>query len=357
VIRRREFISGFAAGAALRPGAAMAQSPPRPLVAWVLGGSKAGAERNVNGFLRGMRELGYVEGQNWAFASRYADGDHTRMPVLAEELVRLKPDVIASGNMAGVVAFKKLTDKIPIVCPSLVDPVAGGLAASHARPGGNVTGMLFTVEDLPSKQLALAAEMVPGTRKIGLLVNPGNPAHLPQRVNMEGAAATLGIHLAVLQATVPDDLHAAFETLARERTAIVFVINDGLFLSERKRIVLLATAARLPTMFSFREAVEDGGLMSYGIDLSENFRRTAGFIGEILKGARAGDLPVEFPTKLELLINLMAAKVLALVHNNARLPIAGGSGSMPQQFLSSDLGKAVKRRKAQSKPACGFIPA
>jgi putative tryptophan/tyrosine transport system substrate-binding protein len=129
---------------------------------------------------------------------------------------------------------------------------------------------------------------------------------------MEGAAATLGIDLTALQAAVPDDLHGAFETLARERTAIVFVINDGLFLSERKRIVLLATAARLPTMFSFREAVEDGGLMSYGVDLPENFRRTAGFVGEILKGARAGDLPVEFPTKLELVINLMAAKVLGL---------------------------------------------
>jgi putative tryptophan/tyrosine transport system substrate-binding protein len=311
-MRRREFISGFVAGAALRPCAARAQTSPRPLVAWLFGGSKAGAERNVNGFLQGMRELGYLEGQNWAFASRYADGDQTRAPVLAEELVRLKPDVIASGTMAGVVAFKKWTDTIPIVSPVLVDPVALGFAASHARPGGNVTGVLFSVEDLPSKQLALAAEMVRGARKVGLLINPGNPSHLPQRRNMEGAAAKLGIELTILHAAVPDDLHAAFETLARERTAVVLAFNDALFLSERKRIGLLATAARLPTMFSFRQNVEDGGLMSYGVDLPESFRRTAGFVGEILKGARAGDLPVEFPTKLELVINLMVAKVLGL---------------------------------------------
>jgi putative ABC transport system substrate-binding protein len=259
-----------------------------------------------------MRELGYVEGQNWVFEARYADGDLARSPRLAEELLRLKPEVIAVGTMASVLGFKKLTDTIPIVSPVLVDPVGFGLAASHARPGGNVTGVLLTVEDLPSKQLALAVEMVPGTRKIGLLMNPSNPTHAARRGALEGAATTLGIELIALQARVPDHLHAAFETLARHAVTMVLALDDTLFFNERKRIALLAAAARLPTMFGLRQNVEDGGLMSYGVELHESWRRTAAFVGKILKGARAGDLPIEFPTKLELVINLTTAKVLGL---------------------------------------------
>src|SRR5262249_41814621 len=157
----------------------------------------------------------------------------------------------------------------------------------------------LTVEDLPSKQLALAVEMVPGARKIGLLTNPTNPTHAAQRRNVEAAAATLGIELLTLQARVPDDIHAAFETLVHERVAMVLVFNDAIFLKERKRIALLARGARLPTMFGLRPNVEDGGLMSYGVELRESWRRTADFVGKILKGAKAGDLPMEFPTKLE----------------------------------------------------------
>ena len=235
-----------------------------------------------------------------------------RSPGLAEELLRLKPEVIAVGTMAGVLGFKKLTDTIPIVSPVLIDPVGFGLAASHARPGGNVTGLLLTVEDLPSKQLALAVEMVPGTRKIGLLMNPGNPTHAGRRDALEGAATTLGIELIALQARVPDHLHAAFETLARHAVTMVLALDDTLFFSERKRIALLAAAARLPTMFGLRQNVEDGGLMSYGVELYESWRRTAAFVDKVLKGARAGDLPIEFPTKLELVINLTTAKVLGL---------------------------------------------
>jgi putative tryptophan/tyrosine transport system substrate-binding protein len=220
--------------------------------------------------------------------------------------------VLVSGTMAGVIAFKKLTNTIPIVSPVLIDPVGFGLADSHAHPGGNVTGVLVTVEDLPSKQLALAVEMIPSARKIGLLVNPGNPTHAAQQRNVEVAATTLGIELVALQARVADDLHAAFENLARKGIMMVLVFADTMFLNERKRIALLAMAARLPTMFAFRQNVEDGGLMSYGIELHESWRRTAAFVGKILRGARPGDLPVEFPTKLELVINLTAAKVLGL---------------------------------------------
>jgi ABC-type uncharacterized transport system substrate-binding protein len=207
-VKRREFIA-LLGGAAAWSFAGFAQTPPRPVVACLIGGSKVGTERFLGGFLQGMRELGYVEGHNWVFESRYADGDQARAPLLAEELVRLKPDVLVSGTMAGVIAFKTLTNTLPIVSPVLIDPVGFGLAASHAQPGGSVTGVLLTVEDLPSKQLALAVEMIPSARKIGLLVNPGNPTHAVQRRNVEVAATALGIGLVTLEVRVPEDLHAA----------------------------------------------------------------------------------------------------------------------------------------------------
>ena len=311
-IKRREFIALVGGSATAWPLAGFAQTLARPVVGCLVAGSKAGTERVFDGFMQGMRDLGYVEGQNWTLEVRYADGDQARAQSLAEELVRIKPDVLVSGAMAGVVALKKFTDTIPIVSPILVDPVGFGFVRSHARPGGNVTGVLLTVEDLPSKQLALAGEMVPNARKVGLLVNPGNPTHDAQRPNVEAAAAALGIELVTLQARMPDDLHAAFDKLTRERVAMVLAFPDGMFLNERKRIALLAMAARLPSMFGLRQNVEDGGLMSYGVELRESWRRTAAFVDKILKGTKPGDLPVEFPTKLELVINLTAAKVLGL---------------------------------------------
>jgi putative ABC transport system substrate-binding protein len=175
-MKRREFIT-LLGGAVAWPIAGFAQTLARPVVGCLVAGSKVGTERVFDGFIQGMRDLGYVEGQNWTFEVRYADGDQARAQSLAEELVRIKPDVLVSGAMSGVVALKKFTDTIPIVSPILVDPVGFGFARSHARPGGNVTGVLLTVEDLPSKQLALAIEMVPNARKAGLLVNPGNPTH------------------------------------------------------------------------------------------------------------------------------------------------------------------------------------
>jgi putative ABC transport system substrate-binding protein len=312
-VRRREFIGGFAVAAVLQVVGGLAQAASRrPLVAYLIGGSKSAADRYFGGFSEGMRELGYVAGRDYTFDGRYADGNLARAPLLAEELVRLNPDVIVSGTMAGVTTAKKLTDTIPIVSPSLVEPVGFGFAASHARPGGNVTGVLLTVEDLPSKQLALMVEMVPGARKVGLLVNTNNPNNPSQRRNMEAAAHALGVSLLPLEVALPDDLHAALQTLTREEIKAVFVLTDAMFLSERKRIALFAMAVRLPTVFAAREHVEDGGLMSYGVDQRETWRRTATFVDKILKGAKPGDLPIEFPTKLQLVINLTAAKGLGL---------------------------------------------
>ncbi|HKF09932.1 MAG TPA: ABC transporter substrate-binding protein [Xanthobacteraceae bacterium] len=312
-LKRREFITLLGGAVAAWPLAARAQqAAKRPLIVCLIGGSKAGTERFFGEFSRGMRELGYVEGRDYGFEVRYAEGDITRIPQQAEELVGLKPDVIVSGTMAGLMATKKLTDTIPIVSLTLIDPVGFGVAASHSRPGGNVTGVLLTVEDMPSKQLALAVEMVPSANKVGVLINVNNPNNPPQLRNMETAAAALRVGLVPLTIAVPDDLNAAFQHLAREGVKIVLALGDTMFLNERKRIALFAMAARLPTMFGFRENVEDGGLMSYGIDVRDSWRRTAAFVDKILKGAKPGDLPIEFPTKLRLLINLTAAKALGL---------------------------------------------
>src|SRR5262249_40166725 len=204
-----------------------------------------------------------------------------------------KPDIIVSATTAGVIAAKKLTDTIPIVCENLTNPIEFGVAASYARPGGNVTGVLLTVEDLPTKMLELAVEVVPGATKIGLLVHSDNPIQPALQRSLEVAVNALGIELAVLKIVSADDLHTAFRRLARERIKIVLVLPSFMFLNERKRIALFAMADRLPTMFAYRENVEDGGLMSYGTDLRESYRRTAAFVDKILKGAKPGDLPIE----------------------------------------------------------------
>jgi len=260
-----------------------------------------------------MRELGYVEGRDYSFEVRYADGDLSRIPPQMEELLHLKPDIIVAATTAGVIAAKKLTDTIPIVCENLTNPIEFGVAASYARPGGNVTGVLLTVEDLPTKLLALALEVIPGAKKIGLLVHSDNPVQPALRRNLGVAVNALGVDLTVLEIVSPDDLHAAFQRLAHERVRAVLMLPDFMFLNERKRIALFAMAERLPTVFGYRENVEDGGLMSYGTDIRESYRRTAAFVDKIIKGAKPGDLPIEFPTKLELLINLTAAKALELI--------------------------------------------
>ena len=314
-MRRRDFIAvlGGATAVASRPLPTFAQTASkRPLIAAQIGGSKTEADRFFGGFSQGIRELGYVEGRDYEFEVRYADGNVSRIPPLIEELVRLKPDIIVSGTLAGVIAAKKLTNTIPIVCADLTNPIEFGLAASYARPGGNVTGVLLTVEDLPTKQLALAVEVIPGAKKIGLLVHSDNPMQPALQRSLDASVNALGVQLTVLEVASPDDLHAAFQRLARERVKVVMLLPDFMFLNERKRIALFAMAERLPTMFAFRENVEDGGLMSYGTNVRESWRRTASFVDKILKGAKPGDLPIEFPTKLELLINLTTAKALEL---------------------------------------------
>jgi putative ABC transport system substrate-binding protein len=311
-MRRREFL-GAAAAVVLRSVPAFAQgSSKRPLIAISVGGSRAATDRFFGGFSQGMRERGYIEGRDYGLEVRYADGYYDLTPAQMDELVRLKPDIIVSGTTAGVLAAKKLTNTVPIVSDALTDPIGFRVAASQARPGGNVTGVMSTMEDLPTKLLGLALETVPGANRVGLLVNPTNPIQRGFRRSLEVAARALSVELVASEASTLDDLHAALQRLARERVKIVLILQDAMFLNERKRIALFAVADRLPTIFGFRENVEDGGLMSYGTDLRECWRRAASFVDKILKGANPGELPIEFPTKLELLINLTTAKALDL---------------------------------------------
>jgi len=320
-MRRRDFITAIArsvialsADATVRPGYVLAETSfKRPLIACLVGGSKASSGRFVGIFAQGMRDLGYLEGRDYGFEVRYAEGDVSRIPPLVEELIRLNPDVFVSGTTGGVIAAKKLTDTIPIVSEALTDPVGFGLAASYARPGGNVTGVLVTVEDLPTKLLTLARELLPKARKIGLLLNSTNPTQPLFRSSLEPAAAALGEELIVIEVGSRDDLYPAFQRFARDGAEVLVLSYDPMFLSERKRIALFAIAERLPTIFGFRDNVEDGGLMSYGTDLSETWRRIATFVDKILKGTKPGDLPMEFPTRLQLLINLATAQALGLV--------------------------------------------
>jgi putative ABC transport system substrate-binding protein len=314
-MRRREFITltGGAAAAAW-PLAARAQTlRQRPLVGLLQVQSLTGSARYTSEFLRGMSELGYIEGRDIDFERRYADGDLKRLSALANELVKLKPDVILTSTSAAALAFTQVTQSIPIVATALVDPVGFGLAASEARPGGQVTGILISLDPLPGKQLALALEVVPGAAKVGVLLNALNPTTAVYRAGIEAAAATLSIKLVSVEVRGSDDLDAAFQEFVREKVELVFVAQDSLLLSERARLATLATAARLPTMYGLREHVEAGGLICYGINVAENFRRAARFIDKILKGAKAGDLPIELPVRLELLVNLKTAKSIGLV--------------------------------------------
>jgi putative ABC transport system substrate-binding protein len=259
-----------------------------------------------------MRELGYLEGRDYWLEDRYADGDVSRLPLLAEELVKLKPDVIVAATTPGVLAAKQATASIPIVGVNLADPVGFGFAASEARPGANVTGILFRLEGLTEKQMEIALDLMPGTDKMGVLVEGGNPGNLLQRREVEAAAVKLAVSIAPVDVRAIDDISAAIQAFVRERASIVVVLASSMFLTARRRIASFALASRLPTVYTSREFVEDGGLISYGVDLHQNYRRSAYFVEKILKGEKPGDLPMEFPTKVELVINVTTANAIGV---------------------------------------------
>jgi putative ABC transport system substrate-binding protein len=253
-----------------------------------------------------------LNGRQFDIVYRFADGYIERLPSLAEELVRLNPDVILAPASGPAVAAKKATATIPIVTPALADAVHLGLIASDSRPGGNVTGITPYVAGLPAKQMELAREVVPSAARIGVLANLSDPKAPPQWEELEAAGRELGVNVVAEDVATPDDLDGAFQALARKRADVLIVLQTSMLVSERRKIAALAATTRLPAIYGYREHVDDGGLVSYGVDLRACFRRGAYYVHKILKGVPPRDLPVEFPTKLELVINLKTAKALGL---------------------------------------------
>jgi putative ABC transport system substrate-binding protein len=312
-MRRREFIRLIGGAAVAWPIAVAAEtSVQHPTVGVLLGASTQTGSRWIGGFLQGLRELGYVDGQNIDIIQRYAGGEIEQLPRLAGELVKVRPAVIVAGPIVAALAVKQLTATIPIVCPAMTDPIGLGLVTSYARPGGQATGLMTTLDTLPGKQLEVGLEIVPGAQKVGVLIDKGNPSNTIAWRDTEASAALLKLDLVPIEVRTADELDTAIEAFARERAELLIVLQDTMFLSQRRRLAALAEAARLPTMYGFRDHVEAGGLISYGFDLRDNFRRAAAFVDKILKGARPGELPVELPTKLELVVNLRTAKVIGL---------------------------------------------
>ena len=276
-------------------------------------GSSTSSQANAEAFRQGLRELGWVEGRNIVVDYRFAEGRYDRLPELAADLARLKVDVIAVAGNAAAVAATNATQTIPIVMMSVGDPVGSGLIASLARPGGNVTGLAFSVGlETLDKGLELLKEMIPNVRQVAVLANPGNPSHSLVMERVNAAARSLGLQLHLLEARGPDEFDRAFATMTRKRVAAVFVASEAMFILHRVRLAELEARHRLPSMHAFREDVEAGALMSYGPSLKAIWRRGAFFVDRILKGAQAGDLPVEQPSTFELVINTKRATTLGL---------------------------------------------
>jgi putative tryptophan/tyrosine transport system substrate-binding protein len=312
-MRRREFLSGLGANAALWPISSKAQIlQKRTLIGLLTPGSKTTSGRFYDGFLRGMRERGYLERRDYDLEERYADGNLARLPALAEELVHLRPDVIVAGTSVAVLAVMKIISSIPIVGNAMTDPVGMGLAKSEAHPGGNVTGTVIGLSGLAGKQLETGLDLIPGAKKVGVLVNPENPANRIHRTELQSDAAKLGVDLEIVEVRFAAEIGAAFQNLLRERAHIVHVAPDAMFVAARRQIAAIALVVRLPTVFHAREHVEVGGLVSYGIDLTANYHRAAYYVDRILKGEKPANLPIEALPKLDLVINLATAQALGL---------------------------------------------
>jgi putative ABC transport system substrate-binding protein len=300
---------------ALAPLAAQGQPPEKVhRVGYLSPGapSDPGRQRRFEAFRQGLRELGYVEGQNIAIESRWAEGRYERYFALAADLVRLKVDVIVAVGGRATQDAQQATRTIPIVMSVVIDPLGSGLVASLARPGGNVTGLTIMASDLVGKQFEVLKEVVPKVSRVALLWNPANPGSAPQLREAEAAARALGVRLQALEARTPQEIDSAFAAMTRERAGALVVLGDAIFLNQRKQLAELAAKKHLPAVYTLREHADAGGLMSYGANPLDLERRAATFVDKILKGAKPADLPVEQPTKFELVINLKTAKALGL---------------------------------------------
>ena len=310
-MKRRAFITLLGGAAVAWPLAARAQQAGKVPTIGFLGTTTASAWGPwTAAFVQRLRELGWIEGRNLAIEYRWAEGSSDRAAELATEFVRRKVDVIVTGGLPAV-AVKQATSVIPIVFAVAADPVGTGLVASLVRPGGNVTGLSTQAPDLVGKRLELLREAVPELRRLAILANIGYPASVIEMSAVQAAAPTLGLEVVALEIQRAEDIAPAFEAL-KDRADALYVITDALVSTNRIRINTFTLAARLPTMHGVREYIEAGGLMSYGPNYPDLFRRAGDFVHKILHGAKPGDIPVEQPTKFDLVINVATAKALGL---------------------------------------------
>jgi ABC-type uncharacterized transport system substrate-binding protein len=312
VIRRREFIA-LLGGAAAWPMAASAQQQAMPVIGLLDPRSPHMLATPSRGFRLGLKDTGYVEGENVAFEYRWAENQMDRLPALAAELVRREVSVIAASTPVAAFAAKATTTTIPIVFVVNDDPVRLGLVASLARPGGNATGINIFAAEVTAKRLDLLRELVPAATRIGVLVNPANATSTESTLrDVPAAAGTMGLQIKVLNASTSREIEAVFAGFGRERPDALFVGTDPYFYSRRVQLAVLAAHHSIPATFSQRDYAEAGGLMSYGTSLTDAYRQVGVYAGRILKGAKPPDLPVVQASKFELVINLPTARTLGL---------------------------------------------
>ena len=310
-MNKREFITLLGGAAAAWPFVARAQQPKLPTIGY-LGATTAAAEKSrTDAFVQRLRELGWGEGRAVAIEYRWSEGSSERVAEIATEFVRLKVDVILATATQAALISKQATATIPIVFGLAGDPLGTGLVASLARPGGNVTGLSNQAADLGGKRLEILRELVPGLRRLAILANAGYPGAIPEIREIEAAARTLGVEVAPSEVRRAEEIAPVFDAI-KGRAGALYVVGDTFMNSNRVRIATLGVAARLPTMYVHRDYVEAGGLISYGANIQNLFRRAAELVDKILRGAKPGDLPVEQPTKFDLVINLTTAKALDL---------------------------------------------
>jgi putative ABC transport system substrate-binding protein len=314
LLGRRQFITVFGGAAAAWPLAVRAQQPAIPVVGFIHGGAADAFPGRIAAFRVGLSETGYVEGQNVVIEYHWLEGHFERLPAVLAELIRRRVAVIATpGSTPASIAAKAATATIPIVFGVSEDPVALGIVASLARPGGNATGINFFVGEIDAKRFGLMHELLPNATRFAVLVNPSDTtATAATSKALKEAAGTLGVDVVFFSASTPDEIDAAFAAFARERSDALFIAPEGFFASRAAQFATLAARDRMPASFATREMVETGLLMSYGVNFAATFRQVGNYVGRILKGEKPGDLPVVQPTKFEFAINMRTAKALGI---------------------------------------------
>jgi putative ABC transport system substrate-binding protein len=311
-MRRREFITLLGGAAAAWPVASAAQQPAMPVIGFLHGASPEGYAPMMTAFREGLKETGYVEGQNLTIEYRWAEGHYDRLPALAAELVRRQVAGIVTGGTPPAFAAKAATSTIPIVIIVGTDPVQVGLVASLNRPGGNVTGLALLTVELAAKRLELLHELLRTTTVVAILVNPANPLTQPETRGVRDAARSLGLQLHILNASTENEIDTAFRTLVEMRAGAIVVSVDTFLNNQRAQIVALASRHAVPAIYGAREFATGGGLMSYGNDLADAYRQSGIYAAKILKGAKPDDLPVQQVVRVEFVVNLKTARTLGL---------------------------------------------